>query len=289
MTDRLDALLAHFSVTANVFHTGALCGVNELDGGGDCGQLHLVRRGEVGVSHGGAEVLRITRPSLLLYPLPMAHRFITDPRDGADFACAQLRFEGGAANPICAALPPFVCRPLDEIQGSAEALSLLFGEAFAANCGRRAMLNRLFEIVFIQVLRQLMEQGQTGAGMLAGLAHAKLRHALVGMHENPRQEWTLDALAERAGMSRSVFATQFRDTVGCTPGAYLQRWRVGLAQKALLQGQSLRWIAEEVGYGSESALSRAFKAQCGLSPREWKQAQQGHPQASAPDVQPGRS
>lgn len=283
MTDRLDALLSHFRVTAQVFHTGVLCGVNELAGDGECGQLHLVRRGDVGVSHGGAEVLRITRPSLLLYPRPMAHRFLTDPAAGADFACAQLRFEGGAAHPLCAALPSFVCRPLDEIAGSHEALTLLFSEAFAAHCGRRAMLDRLFEIVFIQVLRHLMEQGSAGVGMLAGLAHPRLRHALVAVHEAPRQDWTLAALAARAGMSRSVFATQFREAVGCTPGAYLQRWRVGLAQKALRQGLPLRWIAEEVGYGSESALSRAFKAQCGISPREWKQA----PENAAAGHHPG--
>jgi len=53
---------------------------------------------------------------------------------------------------------------------------------------------------------------------------------------------------------------------------YLQRWRVGLAQQALRQGRPLKLIAQEVGYGSEAALSRAFKAQSGLSPREWKQA-----------------
>lgn len=52
-----------------------------------------------------------------------------------------------------------------------------------------------------------------------------------------------------------------RDTVGVTPGAYLQRWRIGLVQKALLAGRSIKLIAQEVGYGSEAALSRAFKAQ----------------------------
>lgn len=128
-----------------------------------------------------------------------------------------------------------------------------------------------------------MEQGATGVGMLAGLAHSRLRHAIVAMHEQARHDWTLDTLAERAGMSRSVFANQFRDNVGCTPGAYLQRWRVGLAQKALRQGHSLKLIADETGYDSESALSRAFKAQCGLSPREWKQAQQ----ELGPTVLPG--
>src|SRR5687767_4148336 len=118
MPDRLEALLTHFSVSARVFHTGALCGINDLDGEGATGQLHLVRRGEVGVSHGGAEVLRIERPSLLMYPRPMAHRFITDAARGADFACAHLQFEGGAANPILAALPAFVCLPLEEIDGT---------------------------------------------------------------------------------------------------------------------------------------------------------------------------
>ncbi|WP_258057606.1 helix-turn-helix domain-containing protein, partial [Xylella fastidiosa] len=77
-----------------------------------------------------------------------------------------------------------------------------------------------------------------------------------------------------AGMSRSVFAGTFRRVVGCTPGVYLQGWRVKLAQLALRQGrQLLKTIAVEVGYGSEAALSRAFKAQCGMTPREWRQRQ----------------
>jgi transcriptional regulator GlxA family with amidase domain len=170
-------------------------------------------------------------------------------------------------------LPAFVCLPLSGIHGADSVLPLLFEEAFNQRCGRRALVDRLFEVVLIQVLRQLMESGQIRSGMLAGMAHAKLRNALIAMHEQPALEWSLDALAETAGMSRSVFASSFRDTLGCTPGAYLQNWRVGLAQQALRQGRSLKMIAVEVGYGSEAALSRAFKGQTGLSPREWRQAQ----------------
>ena len=113
--------------------------------------------------------------------------------------------------------------------------------------------------------------------MLAGLGHQRLRLALVAMHTTPAREWTLDTLASTAGMSRSVFANSFRDTVGCTPGAYLARWRIGLAQKALLQDRSIKLIAQEVGYGSEAALSRAFKAQAGKSPREWRNSQAQSP------------
>jgi len=273
MADRLQALLSHFAVSARTFQTGALCGINSLDGEGPYGQLHLIRFGEVEVRHGKGEPLHIRKPSLLLYPKPMAHRFITDATRGADFMCANLSFEGGSANPIASALPPFVCLPLKQLQGCEAVLELLFSEALAQNCGRQAMLDRLFEVVLIQVLRQLMEQGKTQVGILAGLAHRQLRLAIVKMHEEPQKEWSLEDLAAVSGMSRSAFASGFRENVGVTPGAYLQRWRVGLAQKALLQGKSLKLIAQDVGYGSEAALSRAFKAQSGKGPRAWRSGQ----------------
>jgi AraC-like DNA-binding protein len=273
MADRLQALLAHFAVHARTFQAGALCGINALDGSGPDGQLHLIRSGEVEVRHAVGTPLHIREPSLLLYPRPMAHRFITDAGRGADFVCANLSFEGGAANPIASALPAVVCMPLKQLQGSEAVLELLFSEAVAQYCGRQAMLDRLFEVVLIQVLRQLMEQGQTQVGMLAGLAHRQLRLAIVKMHEEPQKEWSLEDLAAVSGMSRSAFASGFRDAVGLTPGAYLQRWRVGLAQKSLLKGKSLKLIAQDVGYGSEAALSRAFKAQSGKSPREWRSGQ----------------
>jgi AraC-like DNA-binding protein len=272
MTDRLQALLSHFSVSARTFHAGELCGINALEGDEPFGQLHLVRAGDVEVRHGKSLAARIREPSLLLYSRPMAHRFITDPVRGADFVCANLAFEGGNANPIAASLPSFVCLPLSELHGSESVLGLLFTEAGARYCGRQAMLDRLFEVVLIQVLRVLMESGQTRVGMLAGLAHPQLRKALTAMHDQPEKEWSLEELSRVSGMSRSVFANGFRDTVGVTPGSYLQGWRVGLAQKALLQGRSLKLIAQEVGYGSEAALSRAFKAQSGKSPREWRSA-----------------
>lgn len=269
MADRLAVLLERFPVSAQVFHAGALCGINTLDAAEGMGQLHLVRRGPLEASHAGAAV-QVTEPSLLLYPRPMAHRFASDPQRGADMACANLRFEGGAWNPLVAALPSFTCLPLQALQGAAPVLELLFEEAFEQRCGRKAMVDRLFEVVMIQLLRQLMERGELQGGMLAGLGHPRLRSAIVAMHEAPSREWGLDALAAAAGMSRSVFAASFREVVGQTPGQYLQGWRVALAQQALRRGRPLKVVAGEVGYGSEAALSRAFKAHSGVSPREWK-------------------
>ena len=269
MVDRLAALLGHFSVSARTFQSGPLCGINVLDGKDPYGQLHLLRKGSADVWHGDIRAYCLEEPTLLFYPRPIAHRFVTDSERGADFVCANISFEGDAANPLANALPACVCIPLSRLPDSVSVLTLLFAEAEANHCGRQVLLDRLFEVVLIQLLRQLMENGSSQIGLLSGLAHAQLRRAIVAMHQEPEKDWSVERLATVAGMSRSVFSNQFREAVGETPATYLQRWRIGLVQKWLKRGQSLKLIAEEAGYGSESALSRAFKSQCGCSPNEW--------------------
>lgn len=269
MVDRLASLLSHFSVNAKTFNSGPLCGTNIISGSEPHGQLHLLRKGKAVVWHGHTKAHSLDEPTLLFYPRPMAHKFVTDSEIGADFVCAHIAFEGGAGNPIANALPNCVCIPLSLLPDSLSILTLLFAEAEAQNCGRQALLDRLFEVILIQLLRHLMVEGRTQVGLLSGLAHTQLRRAIVAMHQNPEKPWSVESLAELTGMSRSVFSNQFRESVGETPASYLQHWRIGLVQKWLKAGQSLKLIAEEVGYGSESALSRAFKSQCGMSPIEW--------------------
>ena len=272
LPDRLDALLNRFSLSARMFHAGALCGTNDLAPEPGLGQLHLVRRGPVIVSHTGVPPAQVSEPSLLFYPRPLAHRFETDPHVGADMACAHVRFNAGSANPQTEALPAFICLPLHALHDTHELLEALFDEAFRPRCGRQAVVDRLYEVIVIRILRYLMGEGHVDAGLLAGLAHPHLARALVAMHERPAHAWSLEALAAEAGQSRSVFAATFRRELGRTPGDYLARWRVALAQDALRRGRPLKLIADEVGYGSEAALSRAFKAVCGCAPRAWRKA-----------------
>ena len=156
--------------------------------------------------------------------------------------------------------------------GAEPVLSLLFEEAFEQRCGRMALVERLVEVVMIQILRQLMESDEVSGGLLSGLAHPRLRNALVAMHEAPAQDWTLDNLAGVAGMSRSAFATSFRETLGQTPGQY----SAGLARPPCAEGAAARTAAEGDRHRGRlrqrSALSRAFKAQAGQSPRNGKPA-----------------
>ena len=274
--DRLQGLLSRFSVSARLFHSGPLCGINDFADNG-LGQLHLVRRGPLEVHHAG-EVVRVDEPSLLFYPRPLAHRFVSDEHVGADMACANLAFGGavsagvatGAGHPIARSLPRFVCLPLSAPPGAAPVLDLLFDEAFAQRCGRQIVVDRLFDAIVVLLLRHLLDSGHITDGPLAGLGHPQLAKAIVAMHDEPAMPWTLEILAARAGMSRSRFAEVFSHVVGETPAAYLAQYRITLAQQALLRGERLERIAQEVGYGSATALSRAFSAVCGIAPRDWR-------------------
>ena len=90
------------------------------------------------------------------------------------------------------------------------------------------------------------------------------------MHADPSHRWTLQELAQHAGMSRSVFAQRFRETVGETPLEYLTRWRMLVAGDRLINSRdALAETAFSVGYESESAFSTAFKRVMGVSPRQY--------------------
>lgn len=270
--DRLATLLQHFSISARTFHTGPMCGINDFAPQQGLGQLHLVQRGPLRIEHPQQDPIDIARPTLLFYPRPMHHRFIADAREGASMACAHVQFGDGSDNPLAQSLPAFVAMPLDELEGLQPVLELMFREAYGEHCGRQVVIDRLFEVVLIHIIRRLMEAGTVQEGLLAGMAHPQLARSLVALHAEPSLPWSVETLAREAGMSRSVYAASFRRVIGTTPAEYLAAWRLSLTQQQLRQGKPLKQISDTVGYGSVAALSRAFKARWGMSPREWKQA-----------------
>ena len=134
--------------------------------------------------------------------------------------------------------------------GLGPTLELLFAEAERDQCGRQAAIDRLCELLLIQLLRYLMD-GRLGAtGLLAGLADPKLARAITAMHDAPQTAWSLEALAAQAGMSRARFAAAFKDAVGVTPGDYLADWRMNVSCTLLKQGRPVAVVADRVGYGS---------------------------------------
>lgn len=267
--DRLTSLLSHFSLHAGVFYTGNICGIHDFAQDSLRGHIHLIRRGPVQVIGVKQEVFDISEPTLLFLPRPDTHRLVADDRSGADVVCATVQFGGGGRNPITDSLPSVVMVKLTELAGVEALLGLMFDEAFSDHNGRQAVLDRLCEVLMIRLLRYCIDQGLTQGGTLAGLADARLAKTIAAIHDDPGQERDLSSMAALAGMSRARFAVRFREVTGVTPADYLASWRVMTAQGLLKKGRQLKHVADDVGYGSASALTRAFVRKLGCSPTEW--------------------
>jgi AraC-like DNA-binding protein len=290
--DRLSSLLERFRVRAHMFHNGPLCGVTHFAAQPGLGFFHVMRRGTMTVTHqvrsGAPRQIKVCEPSLLFYPRPLAHDFHNAPTEGADFTCATLAFDGGAAHPLARALPALIVLPLAEVDGIEHTLALLFSESERVQCGQRLLADRLFEVLLLQLLRWLLQHPQRGGvstGLLHGLSQPRLSRALVAMHERPGEHWSLQGMAECAGMSRSAFAALFKQAVGDSPADYLAQWRLAIAQSEMQRGKPLKLIADELGYASAAALSRMFVQKVGMAPRAWlKGAQLDGPDAAKPAV-----
>jgi AraC-like DNA-binding protein len=126
-------------------------------------------------------------------------------------------------------------------------------------------------MMLVQALRLHLEEELIGCvGWLSALRDKQMSAVIQSMHDDPAHRWTLQKLAERAGMSRSIFVLKFKQTVGSSPMEYLTRWRMLLAGDRLTNsGDPISIIAPSLGYESESAFSKAFKRVMGCSPRQY--------------------
>lgn len=268
-SDRLVSILEHFSLKARVFHTGKLCHSAGFDATDGVGYIHLLKQGDLKIETAGQPATVLSEPSLLFYMNPTTHR-LRPQTDNVELVCASFDFATQLKNPLAQALPQILVMPMARAPALQVSLDLLFAEAQTHRCGQQAILNRLIETIIIQLLRELIEQQHLKAGLLAGLAEPQLCKAITSMHNQPAVSWTLEALAQVAGMSRARFASRFREIVGTTPGNYLSEWRISIAQTLLRQGKPMPYIADAVGYANASALSRAFTTIVGTAPARWK-------------------
>ena len=129
---------------------------------------------------------------------------------------------------------------------------------------------QLATTMLIQALRLHMAEGTLGGvGWLFALADVQMNAAITCMHQNPGHRWTIQQLAQRAGMSRATFALRFKRSVGLAPMEHLTRWRMLLASDRLTNSRdSIATISQTLGYESESAFSTAFKRVMRCSPRQ---------------------
>jgi AraC-like DNA-binding protein len=241
------------------------------------GRSDVVRRGELvvlfdGVAHALSDRRgRATTPiDQLVARQPPGSRVCHHGGGGKKtrLVCGKFSIEG-RRGPGFSPLPSLV--RLDGASAAGRTISLLATEIASDQPGAAALAERLSEVLVVQVLRGVMDDlsvpGRSGAGWLRGVEDEHVWAALGLIHSAPERAWTVEALARRVGLSRTVFAERFRSLVGESPMAYARGYRQQLAERLLREGRlSVAEIAARVGYSSTAAFDRAFRKQTGRTP-----------------------
>lgn len=263
--------------------------------------FHLIMEGECHVEMAGQPPVRLCAGDAVIFPQGDAHRMGSEPglapATGARLhevlsrrprtlmyggggaatrlVCGYMACDARLASLLLAGLPPLL---RVNVRGSNAGMWLessvryALAEARSPRPGGAGVLSKLAEVLFIEVLRLYMnEQGGDRRGWLAGVGDRIVGAALGALHGRPAHDWTLEELARTAHTSRSVLAERFQDLVGTSPMQYLTQWRMLLAANLLCRSNApLARIAEDVGYQTDTAFSRAFRREYGTPPAAWR-------------------
>ena len=188
-----------------------------------------------------------------------------------------FHFEGGSLAAIMAALPLVVHIPGEDGKTSdwLHALThFLVKESHEAEPGSSLMISRLIDLLVIRTLRSWAASQTHARSWVGALGDERIGRALNAVHAAPFHQWTVGELAGIAAMSRSIFAERFSERVGEAPLQYVKRLKLTMAADMLASGGvRVTQAAERIGYASDAAFSRAFKAQFGYAPSEAGQRQ----------------
>ncbi len=190
--------------------------------------------------------------------------------------CGHFAFDPSARHILMERLPPFIhLKNYGENAGRwMEATLRMIGEETGGKkMGGDLIALKMSETILAQAVRSFIEGDDALAWGLGAFADKNLSRALDAFHKTPANSWTVETLAQAAGMSRTGFAVQFQKTMDMTPIDYVTKWRMEIAKKVLLtNGSSLTDAAESAGYASDSAFARTFKKESGMSPAEFRKS-----------------
>lgn len=293
--DALSSVLSRLQLTAEVYSNGDFCGAWAVDTSGSRRiPFHLIGRGEAWLHIEGQPTQALSAGDLIIFPRDHQHiiansretpaesvinaEVIIDQEPTTNMVCGFFEFKNKAAWPLLDSLASVIVMDLSDRSMSSTIRGLI--DLMLAELNKRApgfytVINHLAYLLFIQVLRQQIEQGDVNSGLLTALFDQKISKALCAIHNHPQQRWTLEALAREATMGRSSFAQRFNELTGVPPMQYLTAWRMQEASTLLeTTNHSLIHIAEVCGYESETAFRKAFKKTVGVPPGELRKRQQ---------------
>jgi len=269
------------SLQVNIYHNSKVCGnwvISEHSLGATC--FHIVTTGQCWLTVPGYLDTEFNRGDLVIFPKEIEHQmtsvgnqrgkqqhldYQTD-LSGTGMLCGEVSVLHLYRDQLIDALPPVLLIKNDKkTPWLNNIVNLLLQESHKGEQSNAVLINRLSELLFVFALRHYLENSEDKIGILALFADKKIAKALKLFHESLENKWDLKSLANKAGMSRTSFATKFKQISGWTVNQYTNWWRMQIAWKLLQSGNKVSVVSYQVGYLSEAAFSRAFKKQFKVS------------------------
>lgn len=285
--DALSSVLSRLELSAEVYANGDYCGAWGIDTSGSHKiPFHLIGRGRAWLHLPDDQSIALSTGDLVLFPRDIQHVVSnsntlppdelinmgssSDSGESTNVVCGFFEFANKAAWPLLDSLPELILLDLAQQANSSAIralIDLMIRELQNEQQGYYAVINQLSYLLFIEIIRQQIQQGHLKTGLLAAMFDHKLSQVLAVIHNQPEEQWTLERLAQIAAMGRSSFATRFHELVGMPAMQYVGHWRMQLAKQLLSNTtQSMFEIAEKCGYQSEVAFRKAFKKITGVTP-----------------------
>ncbi len=288
--DTLSNILSLLNLRASVYFHSSFCGNWSIDGDNEYrATFHLIARGNCWLQLPDLDRTIVLRGGdLIVFPRDIRHSISSSQSvEQAEAApsppmepetdepttsliCGYFDFDSPQANPILDAMPDLIhIKNEDPARTSMldTVLRFITSETESAQPGSDVIVDKLSEILFIHVIRAYVQHAGVKTGLLAALSDTRLGRAIRAVHEDPAYNWRVSTLAEKAGMSRSAFASHFQAVTGITPMQYVTNWRMQTAFEKLRTGKvSVGLIAEQSGYQTEASFRKAFKKQMGVGP-----------------------
>ncbi|MFC4337340.1 AraC family transcriptional regulator [Salininema proteolyticum] len=190
--------------------------------------------------------------------------------DTAVVVAGHYQASGRGHETLLKALPPLIAQK--EQEGALPVLNSILDQTIAGGAGAQAVADRFLDWGLVCNLRQWFEsRGDRAPGWFRGMRDEVIAPALEAVHSDVAHPWTVTGLAERAKVSRALFADRFRTVMDQTPLRYVTQIRMTRAED-LLRGTDLSVgaIAREVGYANSFAFSNAFKTARHVSPSKYR-------------------
>ena len=242
--------------------------------------FHLIRRGECWVmSEDRTEYLG---PGDLLFIAPGRDHVLASQPPGKDppsaesptlLLCGYCEFSQETLTPLLDDFPTLTIVRDEELLKHPwlkSTLDQLSGEYLSQNPGSELVVNKLTEVVLVELIRINFGRGEQG-WFIAALSDKRIAKALQHVHNNPHITWTLEKMAAKVGMSRAAFAKRFKELVGKPMFEYLTMLRIQRAKELLRRSNlPLYEVAGQVGYESDLAFTKTFKKHTGTTPTRYR-------------------